>query len=199
MPIELQDVAKAVVRRAERQGFVLPSDIRRELAHTGISEKQWKQVVALSRPSLRLRQGRYYFKPPVSARMRLERRQQRAVLSAVRRLVRQYKRSNSEVERRQQGRVEFVQPVKFRVEGQEEITLLSRDLSATGIRLIGTRSFLGQKAHITIAFDDGKESVCFLARILWTCSVADGLYENGGIFLETAREPADMLRVVASE
>jgi hypothetical protein len=199
IPTELQNVANAVVRRAERQGFVLPRDIRRELTHTGIPETQWKKVVAMSSASLRLREGRYYFKPAVSARMRQERRQQRAIQNAVRQLVRHYKKSQSEVERRQQGRIEFVQPVKVRIDGQPEITLLSRDLSTSGIRLIGTRSFLGQKAHLSIPYGENGESACLSVRFLWTCAVADGLFENGAVFLEVAREPHEMLRLVAGE
>ena len=71
----LQAVAHAVVRRAERQGFVLPSEIRAELAQMSIPKTHWKEVVALSRPALRCRQGRYYYKPLISPRMRQEQRQ----------------------------------------------------------------------------------------------------------------------------
>jgi hypothetical protein len=193
---DLREVAHVVVRQAERMGFVLPKDIRRTLAQTGLSERQWKKVVALSRSSLRLRHGRYYFKPALSARMREEQRQQRAIHSAVRQLVRQYKRSNDEVERRQQGRFDFIQPVKVRAEGEQEITLLSRDLSATGIRLISTRSFLGKRLRISISRSDGKEPACFHIRVLWTCAVADGLYENGGVFLERLKGVSETLKLV---
>ena len=181
---ELQAVAHAVVRRAERQGFVLPSEIRAELAHMSIPKGQWKEVVALSRPALRYRQGRYYYKALISPRLREEQRQQRAIHHTVHQLIRRYKKDHSLAERRQQGRTDFVQPVKVRIDNQRELTVLSRDLSETGIRLIGTQSLLGQKVEVLLNHPDGGESCCFLTRILWTCIVGDGLFENGGVFLE---------------
>ena len=68
-----------------------------------------------------------------------------------------------------------------RTEDGREFTLLSRDLSATGIRLIGTRRLLGHKVHVIIT--SGGVSLDFLVRILWTCPVGDDLVENGGTFL----------------
>jgi hypothetical protein len=181
---DLQAVAHAVVRRAERQGFVLPSEIRAELAHLSIPQKQWKEVVALSRPALRFRQGRYYYKALISPRMREEKRHQRAVHLTVRQLIREYRKSHALADRRQQGRADFIQPVKVRLDNQRELAVLSRDLSETGIRLIGTQSLLGQKVEVVIPRANGEEPYCFLTRVLWTCSVGDGLFENGGNFLE---------------
>jgi PilZ domain len=181
---DLEAVAHAVVRRAERQGFVLPSEIRAELAHLSIPQKQWKEVVALSRPALRYRQGRYYYKALVSPRMREEQRHQRAVHLTVRQLIREYKKNNAPGDRRQQGRTDFVQAVKVRIENQRELAVLSRDLSETGIRLIGTQSLLGQKVEVMIPRPESGDPYCFLTRILWTCVVGDGLFENGGVFLE---------------
>ncbi len=181
---DLQTVAHAVVRRAERQGFVLPSEIRAELAQLSIPQKQWKEVVALSRPALRYRQGRYYFRALVSPRMREEKRHQRAVHLSVRQLIREYKKNNALADRRQQGRIDFVQAVKVRVDNQRKLAVLSRDLSETGIRLIGTQSLLGHKVEVTIPRSNGEDACRFLTRILWTCVVGDGLFENGGVFLE---------------
>jgi hypothetical protein len=181
---ELQAVAHAVVRRAERQGFVLPSEIRAELAHMSIPKAQWKEVVALSRPALRYRQGRYYYKALISPRLREEQRHQRAIHHTVHQLLRRYKKDHSSAERRQQGRTDFVQPVKVRIDNQRELAVLSRDLSETGIRLIGTQSLLGQKVEVLLPQADGGEPCRFLTRILWTCVVGDGLFENGGSFLE---------------
>jgi len=181
---DLQAVAHAVVRRAERQGFVLPSEIRAELAQLSMPQKQWKEVVALSRPALRYRQGRYYYKALVSPRMREEQRHQRAVHFTVRQLIREYKKTLAQGERRQQGRTDFVQAVKVRIDSQRELAVLSRDLSETGIRLIGTQSLLGQKVEVMISRSDSGDPYCFLTRILWTCVVGDGLFENGGAFLE---------------
>ncbi|HLJ96584.1 MAG TPA: PilZ domain-containing protein [Gemmataceae bacterium] len=181
---DLQTVANAVVRRAERQGFVLPSEIRAELAHLSMPQKQWKEVVALSRPVLRFRQGRYYYQAVVSPRMREEKRHQRAIHLTVRQLIREYKKTHALGDRRQQGRADFIQPVKVRIENQRELAVLSRDLSETGIRLIGTQSLLGQKVEVVIPRSNAGEPYCIRTRILWTCSVGDGLYENGGTFLE---------------
>ncbi len=181
---ELQEVADAVVRRAQRKGFILASEIREELAHTNMPETQFEEVVALSRPLLRFSQGRYYYKPRVSPRVRREQRLQRAVHQEVRRLIRQHKKCTAHTERRKQQRADFVQPVKVRTEDQREWTLLSRDLSESGVRLVGTRGLLGQKVQLSIPHPDGKGSSHFLVRVLWTCTIGDGLFENGGTFLE---------------
>ncbi|HLN29266.1 MAG TPA: PilZ domain-containing protein [Gemmataceae bacterium] len=190
---DLREVADAVVRRAQRKGFILPSEIREELAHTNLPETQLEEVIALSRPSLRFHQGRYYFKTKLSPRVRQEKRQQRAVHQVIRQLVRQYKKKNAQTERRQQGRADFIQPVKVRTEDKREFTLLSRDLSESGIRLIGTRGLLGQKVQVDVPHPDGKEHSSFLVRVIWTCAIGDGLFENGGTFLEMAPgEPAPL-------
>ena len=57
----------------------------------------------------------------------------------------------------------------------------------------GTRGLLGQKVQISIPYPDGKKTSCFLARILWTCSIGDGLFENGGSFLEMVVEPSEIV------
>jgi hypothetical protein len=194
---DLQAAAHAVVRRAERQGFVLPSEIREELAQQRIPKGQWKEIVEISRPTLRYRQGRYYYQPQVSPRMRAEQRQQRAIHLTIRRLVRDYKKNHALDERRQQGRIDFIQPVKVRTENQRELAVLSRDLSATGIRLIGTQSLLGQKVEVLFTRPEGGEACCFLTRILWTCTVGDGLFENGGIFLELVAPESRSLKLVS--
>jgi hypothetical protein len=62
-------------------------------------------------------------------------------------------------------------------EDGREFTLLSRDLSASGIRLIGTRRLLGQRIKVRIGALD------FQVRVLWACPVGDDLVENGGTFL----------------
>jgi hypothetical protein len=188
---ELRDVADAVIRRAQRKGFILACEIREELAHTNMPETQFDEVLALSRSSLRFSQGRYYYKPKVSPRVRQEQRLQRAVHLVVRRLVRQYKKNKSQTERRQQRRAEFIQTVKVRTEDNRELTLLSRDLSESGIRLIGTRGLLGQKVQVSVPHPDGKKTSCFLVRILWTCTIGDGLFENGGSFLEMLAEQSN--------
>jgi hypothetical protein len=183
---DLQEVANTVVRRAQRQGYVLPTDIREELAHTGLPETQWKDVVNMSGTLLRHRQGRYYYQAQVGSRLQEERRQKRAIQQTVRHLLRYHKKTTTDSERRRQGRRDFIQPVQVYTDDKRAWTLLSRDLSETGIRLIGTRSLLGQKVYVEVPRSTEEGPARFLVRILWTCTVGDGLFENGGTFLELA-------------
>jgi hypothetical protein len=180
----LYAVAENVVRRAQRQGFVVPTEVREEMAQAGYSGEQWKDVLTLARPSLALRGGRYYFVPAVSARKRQEERHQNAIRKSIRKLVRHYRAAAERVERREHDRHDFIQPVTVVAEDGKEHRLLSRDVSPTGIRLIGNRRLLGQKVHILLADPEGGAPARFLARILWTCQVGDDLFENGGRFLE---------------
>lgn len=115
-------------------------------------------------------------------------RQRRVVNAAVKELIRHYKQSHASEERRRQGRIDFLQTVKVRLENNRELTVLSRDLSVDGIRLVGTASLLGQKIQVLIPRMDEKEPLTLRARILWTCAVGDGLFENGGNFLEIVEE-----------
>jgi hypothetical protein len=179
----LQGVADQVVRRAQQQGYIVPREVREELARAQLSETLWKDVLALARASLSYRRGRYYYTAPVSDRVRAEQSQQRDIRSAVQQLLQaQQATAGRPEERREQGRVDFVQPVKVITEDNHECTLLSRDLSATGIRLVGARRLLGQKVRVLIPTGSGAP-LEFLVRILWTCPVGDDLVENGGAFL----------------
>jgi PilZ domain len=123
-----------------------------------------------------------------SPRLRAEQRQRRAVHSALKEVIRQYKSNHAREERRRQGRVEFLQTVRLRLENGRELTVLSRDLSLEGIRLVGTSSLLGQKVHLFIPRGEGANPLQLVLRILWTCTVGDGLFENGGDFLEMVEE-----------
>ncbi|HMC90042.1 MAG TPA: PilZ domain-containing protein [Gemmataceae bacterium] len=181
---DLQLVANAVVRRARRQGWVRPSEIREELQQTRLPETDWKKVVNLSGPLLRYRRGRYYYEARTATPLQSEEHRRRSIQQAVRQLVRHYKKSHAQIERRQQGRTDFVQPVTVQAEDRRQYTLLSRDLSEAGIRLIGTRSLLGQKVRVQLDRGAGERPITFVVRILWTCTVGDGLFENGGTFLE---------------
>jgi hypothetical protein len=185
MTLNLQDIAANIVRRAQRQGFVVPREVREEAAQAGLPDEQWKDVLGLARPCLSLRSGRYYFVPSVSKRRRQEETHQKAIRRTIRKLVRQYRIAAAErVERRGHDRHDFIQPVTVVTEDGKQHHLLSRDLSPTGIRLIGTRRLLGQKVHVLIPDGDEEAPVSFVARILWTCAVGDDLFENGGRFLE---------------
>ena len=180
----LKGIADQVVRRAQRQGYVVPREVREELTQAGACHDLWKDVVALAQPSLNFRRGRYYYSPPVSDRVRQEQEHQQGVRRAVDQLLRESPAGGvSSVERRGQDRVDFVQTVTVRTEDGDECTLLSRDLSPTGIRLVGTRRLLGQKVRVFVP-RSGQPPYEFLVRVLWTCAVGDGLFENGGAFLE---------------
>lgn len=183
---DLYGIADTVVRRARRQGFVLPREIRQELAEAGASDAMWKDVIALARPSLSYRKGRYYYVPAVSDRLRHQQDHQRVIQQAVRQLISQHKSAIRRVERREQNRVDFVHLVTAMAEDGREFTLLSRDLSTSGIRLIGTRSLLGQKIRIQVPRPDGSGPWYFLVRILWTCAISDDLFENGCTFVEAS-------------
>jgi hypothetical protein len=182
---ELKEIAESVIRRARNQGFVVSREIREELTGAGISEKYWKDVLALAQPSLHFRQGRYYYLSAANSPARGELTQQRDIQRAVREMLQQYKVKTTEVERRQHGRSHFVQPIKVITSDHRELQVLSRDLSPSGIRLIGTRSLQGQKIRLLIPrLDETGEPWCFLVQILWSSQIGDNLIENGGVFLE---------------
>src|SRR5262249_23046624 len=86
----LQEIANAIVRRAQRQGFVLPREIRAQLTQAGLDEASWKEVVELAGPALRLRGGRYYHRDRAGDARR-EEDAPRGVKSAVREVLRRYR------------------------------------------------------------------------------------------------------------
>jgi hypothetical protein len=180
----LQAVADSILRLAKRQSFITPRDVRAELRMAGVAETEWKAVIALVQNSLVHRQGRYYHKEAFSPRLQKEHAQQQAIQKAIRRLIREHRSQERKKERRDQERIDFVQPVKVRTEDGKEHALMSRDLSSTGVRLLGTQRFLGQRVQLELSDGDGKPVCRLLVRILWTCSVGDELFENGGNFLE---------------
>jgi len=192
----LQGIANTIVQRAQRRGYVLQREIRAELTTAGLPDDQWKDIIELARPSLYYRQGRYYFVNAVSPRLREEQSQQERIQRTARRLIRQHKQSASEVERRGQDRIDFIQPIKVQTEDHREHTLLSRDLSTSGIRLIGTRSLLGQKVRVLLPQEDQEEPCVFLVRVVWTCAIGDDLFENGGTFLDVVPPDSVRLKVV---
>ena len=183
-PTTLQNVADAIVRQAQRQGFVVPKDIRTELKLAGLREEQWKEVATLAKHSLNYRQGRYYHLGTVSPRLQKEQEQQRTIQKAIRQIIKNHRAAAKEHDRRGQERVDFIQPVKVSTEDGKEFTLLSRDLSTTGIRLLGTRRLLGQKIQVEISLGPEAPPCRLLVRILWTCGIGEDLFENGGSFLE---------------
>jgi len=185
---ELRPVADAILRLAKRQGFVTSRDVRAELRIAEIPESVWKDVLALIQSSLVHRRGRYYLKESFSPRLQKEHAQQQAILKAIRRLLKQHRSRSKADERRGQTRIDFVQPVKVRTENGQEFALISRDLSATGVRLLGTKRLLGQKVELELP-NDGEPACRLLVRILWTCAVGDDLFENGGSIIELVSGP----------
>jgi hypothetical protein len=196
---DLQNVADTVVRRAQRQGYVVPREVRAELALAGLPESRWKDVLSLAREALHYRRGRYYFLDPVSPALREQQSQRQMVANAVRDLIRQHRTTAAERERREAERVDFIHPVQVQAEDGRQLRLLTRDLSPTGIRLLAPRSLLGQKLCLTLPGAGESPGPRFLVRILWTCAVGDDLFENGGTFLELLSEQEVALKIVPRE
>jgi hypothetical protein len=188
MQTEVRGVVDSVLRRAQRQGYVVPRDVREELTLAGLPDEQWKDILNLARESLHYRQGRYYYLQAISSRLHEQQSQQQIVFHTVRELIRRHQAARADSERRQQDRIDFIYPVKVQTEDNREYRVLTRDLSPTGIRLLGSRSFLGQKIRVHMAAN-GARPCMFLVRVLWSCAVGDALFENGGSFLGMA-EPA---------
>ncbi len=180
----LQRVAEAVVRRARQQGYVVPKDLRAELRLAGLEESNWKLVLEHVRNELVYRQGRYYLLTTMSPRVRETQTQQNAIQKAIRDILRHHRARQRESERRGQKRVELIVPAILTLEDGQTHRLMSRDLSPTGIRLLGTKRLLGQKLQLTLQLEGDQPTLRLLVRILWTCSVGDDLFENGGTFLE---------------
>src|SRR5262249_36827343 len=151
-----------------------------ELSEAGLPGDHWKDVLALARESLHYRQGRYYYLEPVRPPIQVVQSQQQVAAHAVRRVIQKYKTNKALIERRQQERIDYMQPIRVLTEDRRELTVLSRDLSPQGIRFVGTRSLLGQKVRVQLPEADGPEPCDFVVRILWTCAIGDDLYENGG-------------------
>ena len=134
----LQGIAQAVLARAQQQGSVTPEEVQEELTRGGIPYEMWQEVLTLCRRSLRRRQGRFHYiqaeNPPTKPS------KPQSIPRMVRRFIRRYKQTQR-VERREQNRIEVVLPVRLLTEDHRELHLLSRDLSPTGLRLIGTAQF----------------------------------------------------------
>jgi hypothetical protein len=199
---DVERVAQAVVGRAERQSYVVPHDIREALTEAGLPGQRWKDVVELAGPSLSYRHGRYYFVPPAVARLRERTRHDQTLhqvlRKSIRQVIQQYRKAAVGHERREHDRIQLVHPARVRTPDGRELRVLSRDISLTGIRLLGTHDLLGQKVRLLMPRTDGAESWCFLVHILWTNLVADGLYESGGLFVEVVPD-IGCLKVVGAD
>ncbi|MBV9124861.1 MAG: PilZ domain-containing protein, partial [Planctomycetes bacterium] len=141
-------------------------------------------------PQLNFRQGRYYYVPAVRANMLQGQRHQQSMQRAIRRLVREHKLvADLQNERRRQGRVQFVHPVTVHTADNRVLRFLSRDISVSGLCLIGSCNLLGQRVLVQVpGANSGGPALCFRVQILWTHEVGDNLFENGGIFLKLVSE-----------
>jgi hypothetical protein len=186
---DLQGIVHNVLCQAQKQGFVVPSDVRAELSQAGLPESHWKAVVEQAQPSLRYRHGRYYYVAASVSRLRdrigQQQKQKRSMYQAVRQLIRRYKTSLYKDERRTQNRVQFLQPVTIVTDDDRELHCLSRDISTSGIRVICDRSLMGQRVRMLVPnFNNGGGQWAFIVQVVWAGIVGDGLVENGGFFVE---------------
>jgi hypothetical protein len=180
---DFQAVANAVLRRAQQQGYVVAKEIRAELKAAALPEDRWKEVVELLRQSLHYRQGRYYFINVASSGRQRLRDQQLTVRTVIQEMLDTQGSKTTSDDRRREDRVDYVRTVQVRTEDGQELTVVSRDLSPGGIRLVAGRSLLGLKLHVLLP-REGMDPLTLVARILWTTAVGDGLFESGGTFLE---------------
>lgn len=184
---DMQRIVKIVCRRAQLRGFVSPQDIRQTLARAGLPEGRWLEVVSLAGDMLTKHDGRFYYAGPARASCP-ERRPHRHLGQAVRQLIRGY-RSTMREERRRQGRFDFVHPVQVEMEDGRTVTILSCDLSTSGIRLVAPFSLLGKKVRVTLPATEGAVHKSFYVQVVWSSLVGEGLYENGATFLGVAGFP----------
>lgn len=178
-----EPVKEAILRRAESRGYVLPREIREELQRLGFDGRRWREFIRQAGSLLTYKNGRYYYLPALNeTRLREEERQLhvRALLQA---LLEQHKRTHHREERRAADRMEAIWPITLILEDGSVHRAVTRDISAAGIRLLGSKSLLGQRIIARLTLQPGQEHV-FAVRILWTCEAGDQLYENGGTVLE---------------
>ena len=188
----LREAARTLVERARRDGALLPQDVTAELARAGLPAERCKDVVRSAGGSLALRSGRYHYVPAGRKRMRLrlrhDQRSQQAVQRVVRRLIRRFQRDEKvRQERRACQRVAYSQAVTVQTEDQRLLRLVTREISLSGIRLLSTTSLHGQHLRLWLPTAEGPAR-CFRICALWSAPVADGMFENGSVFLELLDE-----------
>ncbi|MGF1580887.1 MAG: PilZ domain-containing protein [Gemmataceae bacterium] len=107
---------------------------------------------------------------------------------AIRRLIATQKQREFRVDGRDEERILLSQSVKIRLEDQQEISVLSQDLSPSGIGLVSTRSLLGRKLRLILPTETPDcPTITIIVRILWSYAVTEDLYKNGGLFLELVK------------
>lgn len=198
----LNAVAERVLERAREQGFVVPRDIRADLNQAGLADSRWKEILTLVQDRLRYRHGRYYYITVVATHMRdrAERahHQQRLVRDAVRRLVQQQRPEPIAPNRRRYRRIPMGCSVRALTANHRELGLLCSDISLGGIRLVSAHDLQDQTLCVRFSGDGDGPGEAFRVRILWSLPAGDGLFQNGGVFLELASE-VDWLKIVGPE
>ncbi len=182
MTDRLHQVTDRVVERARAQGFTLPGEVQEELTAAGLEPDLWKDVLALARSSLLYEGGKYWYRARLGERAARQKTRLDVVVEAVRPIIQQHRQLSAE--RRGEERIDFIHPVVLIGEDDQEHHVLTRDLSVTGVRLIGTRQLLGQKVRLRLDRPGSDTPWTFRVQILWTCAVGDDLFENGGVFLD---------------
>jgi PilZ domain-containing protein len=181
-PPDLQPIVDAVTRRAEEQGQLSARQVREELAKANADPRLWKEVLRRAGPTLERRGNHYHFVPRPSPVRERQAELQERIHNVVHDLVDQYRRAAALHDRREADRIAFQQPVSVRLANDEVHQVVTKDISASGMRLLGSRDLLAQKIRVTVPRPEGAPCE-FLMRIVWTCRVGDDLYENGGVFL----------------
>jgi hypothetical protein len=180
--VNLQPILEAVLRRAEQQGHILAREVREELVRGKADPRLWRDVLHKAGPFLERRGGHYLFVPTASPVRRRQEEAHHRIQEAVHELVQEYRKVAGQYDRREANRVTFLQPVVVETAAGAH-HVLTKDISSSGLRLLGARDLLGQKLRVTIPRPAGP-GWTFTVRIVWTCRVGDELYENGGTFLE---------------
>ena len=74
--------------------------------------------------------------------------------------------------------------LKVILEDRCETVVMSQRLSLSGIEFLSDRSLLGQKLRLYIPRNESTFATMILSmRVLWSQAVADGIFKNGGNFL----------------
>lgn len=189
MNLDVQAVARVVIDRARERQFVVSGDIRAELARAGLTQGSWREVVVAARPALRCLRGRYYYAAPAAEELRGRVRQEARDLARMRRAVRDVLRQGRRPragEHRGRRRVPLVRPVRVVTGAGEELHFIAQDVSLSGMRLIGNRGLAGQKVWVEVPKARGG-SWRFSVAVLWAKPIGDGLIQQGGVFVGSAR------------
>jgi len=97
-----------------------------------------------------------------------------------------------DAERRSEERNSLKLSLQIRTEDGQEFSVLSQDVSISGFRLAASSSLLGKKIFLYLPNpNDPTAPEVLTARILWCVEVANGVFENGGVFLGLDSPRAD--------